>query len=68
MPSATEMRNDIFIADHGSIRLTVSFTRRWRTPGTPPTGRAWGLPGWEIGRVAVDVPGPVEPPAPWPVD
>ncbi|GAA2736713.1 hypothetical protein GCM10009867_21930 [Pedococcus aerophilus] len=30
MPRATEMRNDIFIADHGSTRETVSLTRRAR--------------------------------------
>src|SRR5580765_1076540 len=30
MPRATDSRNDIFIADQGSIRLTVSLTRRPR--------------------------------------
>src|SRR5689334_1527096 len=52
MPSATEMRNDIFIADHGSTRETVSLTRRARAAwaavvapaGRAPAGRA---PPWD---------------------
>jgi hypothetical protein len=53
MPRATEMRNDIFIADHGSTRETVSLTRRaraaaaavWAPAGrvAPPAGRVLGF-------------------------
>ena len=40
MPSATEIRNDIFITDHGSTRETVSLTRRG--PRMAGRGRAAG--------------------------
>src|SRR6476646_9095547 len=56
MPSATEIKNDIFMADHGSTRETVSLTRRARaTPAADPVGRV-GPPDAERGTAELPVP------------
>src|SRR6476661_6912083 len=64
MPRATEMRNDIFIADQGSTRETVSLTRRARAAAAADWGPA-GRPGAAAGREAPGVEPGVEPAWPW---
>src|SRR4051794_29150793 len=64
MPRATEMRNDIFITDHGSARETVSLTRRGPViagraapAAVPPAAEAPAGTGWVAPAAGLSAPG-----------
>ena len=63
MPRATESRNEIFIADHGSTRETVSRTRG-RMPGARRVGRGGLVLSHGVG-VGGGRAGAPRPPGPW---
>src|SRR6476659_1172331 len=67
IPRATEIRNDIFIADHGSTRETVSFTRRLRAAaaGPPAVPAPAGRPCVGVGLAAPWTPWSGRGPGPW---
>src|SRR4051812_18509382 len=67
MPRATEIRNDIFITDHGSARETVSLTRRGPVIAglAAPAGLAPAGPA-PVGTGCVAPSGRPLPPAPAP--